>query len=71
VAGSDLRPFFHAALETTEELNSQEALDWFGLRSAEVTEPGTEWKLEVRPDASAAQRQHSQRLVGSAPGSSK
>jgi hypothetical protein len=42
-----------------------------GLRFAEAAEPGTEWRLEVRPDASAAQRQHLQRLVGSAPGSSK
>jgi predicted metalloprotease with PDZ domain len=71
VAGADLRPFFHAALETTGELDYQEALDWFGLRFAEATEPGTEWRLEVRPEASTAQRQHLRHLVGSAPGSSK
>ncbi len=32
VAGSDLRPFFHRALDTTEELDYAEMLDWYGLR---------------------------------------
>ncbi|WP_148598282.1 M61 family metallopeptidase [Aquisphaera giovannonii] len=34
VAGADLSSFFHKALETTEELDYSEALDWFGLRFA-------------------------------------
>lgn len=33
-AGSDLDDFFHTALETTDELDYSEALDWFGLRFA-------------------------------------
>jgi predicted metalloprotease with PDZ domain len=32
VAGTNLRPFFATAVESTEELNYKEALDWFGLR---------------------------------------
>src|SRR5262249_15486629 len=32
VAGTDLSAFFHTALETTDELDYSEALDWFGLR---------------------------------------
>jgi predicted metalloprotease with PDZ domain len=32
VAGTNLRPFFATAAESTEELNYKEALDWFGLR---------------------------------------
>lgn len=32
VAGTNLRPFFASAVESTEELNYKEALDWFGLR---------------------------------------
>jgi predicted metalloprotease with PDZ domain len=32
VAGVDLASWFHKALETTEELEYAEALDWFGLR---------------------------------------
>ena len=31
-AGVNLRPFFATAVESTEELNYKEALDWFGLR---------------------------------------
>jgi hypothetical protein len=34
-------------------------LDWYGLRFAEPASPGSApaWQLEVRPDASEAQRQ--------------
>ena len=31
-AGTNLRGFFRAAAESTEELNYREALEWFGLR---------------------------------------
>lgn len=34
VAGTDLAPWFHRVLETTEELDYSQALDWFGLRFA-------------------------------------
>jgi len=42
VAGQDLDPWFHKALETTEELDYAEALDWFGLRFKERTDDGKE-----------------------------
>jgi predicted metalloprotease with PDZ domain len=32
VAGTDLAPWFHRVLATTEELDYREALDWYGLR---------------------------------------
>lgn len=32
VSGSDLRPLLHRALDTTEELDYAEMLDWYGLR---------------------------------------
>jgi predicted metalloprotease with PDZ domain len=35
VAGVDLGPWFHRALETTEELDYSEALGWYGLRLVE------------------------------------
>ena len=31
-AGTDLRPWFATTVESTEELDYREALDWFGLR---------------------------------------
>jgi len=38
VAGADLGPWFHQVLETTEELEYSEALDWFGLRFRPATQ---------------------------------
>jgi predicted metalloprotease with PDZ domain len=35
VAGTDLDPWFHRALETTDELDYKEALDWYGLHFVE------------------------------------
>jgi predicted metalloprotease with PDZ domain len=53
VAGTDLRAFFHHALETTEELDYGEALDWFGLRFA-VTHQAGSGKTGGAPPASGA-----------------
>ncbi len=67
VAGADLGSFFHRTLATTEELDYGEALDWFGLRFADPgsADPSSAWKLEVRPDATSAQRRHLEALVSS------
>lgn len=45
VAGIDLRAWFVSVLETTEELEYTEALDWFGLRfrPAQPSTPGKAW----------------------------
>ncbi len=54
VAGVDLKEWFHRALATTEELDYVEALDWYGLLFA----PDGSWTLEIREDATDAQRAH-------------
>ncbi len=58
VAGADLKEFFRTALQTTQELDYTEALDWFGLRFEPPSESGDppSWKLEARKDATQAQR---------------
>ena len=50
-----LRPRRQNALATTEELDYREALDWFGLRFV-VADGKETWRLEVRPDATEAER---------------
>jgi predicted metalloprotease with PDZ domain len=60
VSKTDLKPFFHKALDTTEELDYQPALDWFGLRFAprenDDDSKVAPWTLEVSPDATDAQK---------------
>ena len=53
IAGTDLSPWFARAVASTEELDYDEALDWYGLRFI----PGT-WMLDTRVDATSAQRAH-------------
>ena len=73
VAGAGLAEWFRKAISSTEELDYSEALDWFGLRFATPKETekkeehakkeaAAKWNLEVRPDASGAQRGHLQKL---------
>ncbi len=54
VAGVDLGPWFRTVLETTDELDYQEALDWFGLRFRPAPSgegPGRAWLgLSTRAD---------------------
>jgi predicted metalloprotease with PDZ domain len=56
IAHADLRDWFERAIRSTEELDYSEALDWFGLRFADGDGSGGKWKLEIRPDATEAQR---------------
>ncbi len=69
VAGRSLGGFFHRVLATTEELDYQEALHWFGLRFAPTTGAGAAkpWTLEVRPDATPAERAHLRALLTDRP----
>lgn len=62
VAGVDLEEWFRRALASPEELDYSEALDWFGLQFAA---DGT-WTLEVRGDASEAQREQLRALLAPA-----
>lgn len=63
VAGRNLRPFFHRMVETTEELEYDDALQWYGLRFAPARNPAQRWTLEVRADATPAQRARWTRLT--------
>lgn len=56
VAGVDLKAWFKVAVASTDELDYTEALDWFGLRFATGDGDKKTWRLEVRDDATAAQR---------------
>jgi predicted metalloprotease with PDZ domain len=58
VAGVDLTGWFTRTVSSTDELDYTEALEWYGLQFA----PGG-WKLEARPDATVAQRDHLRTLL--------
>ena len=58
-AGVDVAPLLHKLIATTEEVDYTEMLDWFGLRfMTDSGDPAKAWTLEVRPDATAAQKEH-------------
>ncbi|HEX5436576.1 MAG TPA: hypothetical protein VFW98_05435 [Gemmatimonadaceae bacterium] len=63
VAGTDLSACFHRALDTTAELDYDEALAWYGLELQGGNDPRTRWQLVMRPAASASQRSHLASLV--------
>ncbi len=69
VAGRDLKEWFRKALESTEELEYQEALDWFGLRFKPADDPTKAWKLEIRDDSLESQKDHLRAWIGSKGGS--
>ena len=56
VARTNLDEWFRKAVASTEELDSSEALDWFGLALRDGT-------LAAHPDATAAQRDHLAALI--------
>ncbi len=62
VAGTDLGTWFRSVIGSTEELDYTEALDWYGLRFS----ADREWELEVRADATPAQREHLRVLLAPA-----
>jgi predicted metalloprotease with PDZ domain len=57
-AGVDMSGLLHSLVATTDEVDYAEMLDWFGLRFAASDEAAKAWTLEVRPDATAAQKDH-------------
>ncbi len=57
-AGVDVQPLLHKLIDTTEEVDYTEMLEWFGLQFQKSDDPAKAWSLEVRPDATAAQKQH-------------
>jgi predicted metalloprotease with PDZ domain len=75
--GFDLKPLLHTLVATTEEVDYTEMLDWFGLRfnpnppppaptpqnPTPAVDAASQWRLEVRPDATAAQKAHFAALI--------
>ena len=56
VAGADLRDWFRKAVSSTEELDYTDLLEVYGLRFVASEKPAGNWKLEVRPDRTDAQK---------------
>jgi predicted metalloprotease with PDZ domain len=63
VAGVDLQTWFNKAVASTEELDYAEALDWFGLQFAAGDGEAKAWRLELRDDATDAQRDRLKALL--------
>ena len=57
-AGVDVSALLHKLIATTEEVDYTEMLDWFGLEFMKSDDPAKAWTLQVRPDATAAQKSH-------------
>jgi len=62
VAGADLSGWFKRTVSSTQELDYDDALDWYGLRFAAGT-----WTLERREDASAEQKARLTAWLGGKP----
>lgn len=60
--GFDIKPLLHTLVATTDEVGYTEFLDWFGLRFM-TGDPAKTWTLEIRPDATPAQKQHLANLL--------
>lgn len=58
VAGTSLTSWFHRALDTTEELDYTEMLEWYGLRFAGGDDPKARWTLQIVAAPTSAQRAH-------------
>ena len=69
MAGVDLKEWYRKAIASTEELDYQEALDWFGLRFAPADDPSKGWKLEIRAEATETQKAHLRAWAWAAGGS--
>lgn len=57
-AGVDLGRWFASAVESTEELDYSDLLEWYGLRFGDSDAAASAWRLSARTDQTPAQRQH-------------
>ena len=64
VARIDLAGPFHSWLASTEEIDYQEALDWFGLKFTNETSSTKPWQLAVRADVSEEQSARLRKWLG-------
>jgi predicted metalloprotease with PDZ domain len=60
VAGVDLKEWFRKSVSSAEELDYNDVLEWDGLRFVPSEGPAGNWKLEVRADATEAQKRNLQ-----------
>lgn len=69
VAGEDLSAWFDRAVRSTEELDYDEMLGWYGLRFIEPgsDDPARAWSLEPRSDATAVQQDRLARWLSPSP----
>jgi len=63
VAGMDLSGPFRSWLASTDEIDYQEALDWFGLKFTNEAGSTRPWQLAVREDASPEQTRRLRRWL--------
>lgn len=63
VAGASLEEWFHRTLDTTVELDYDDALAWYGLEFAGGDDPKERWQLGVRAGATPRQREHLNALM--------
>ena len=64
VAGVSLASWFQSAVSSPHELDYTDVLEWFGLRFTSGEGPAGAWRLERRPDQTAAQRAHLDAWLG-------
>ncbi len=66
VAGTKLSDWFRRAVASTEELEYDEALEWYGLQfaSRDSQDAAQNWKLEPRVGATPEQQRHLSALLG-------
>ncbi|MFC1553040.1 M61 family metallopeptidase [candidate division KSB1 bacterium] len=58
IAGMDMKEWFRKTVSSTEELEYDEALEWFGLRFAgsDEQDPVQKWNFEIREAAAESQK---------------
>ncbi|MFC1731481.1 M61 family metallopeptidase [candidate division KSB1 bacterium] len=68
IAGIDMKDWFRKTVSSTEELEYDKALEWFGLRFAgtDAQDSAQEWNLEIRKDATESQKDRMQKWLRSA-----
>ena len=60
MAGGDLSEWFRRSVSSTEELDYDDLLEWYGLTFSTSDAPAGKWTLEVRPDQTETQKREMQ-----------
>ena len=67
VGGAELAPLVQQLVRSTEEIDWQPTLDWFGLEFGRSAEGAPDWRLQLRADAPEAARAHLAALLAPTP----